>query len=243
MNPVGNLPGESARASLKPAPGCRSRPASLRYLPGESARASLKQDPPESGIIASVRSPGRIGPGLIEATATRCFARRRTASPGRIGPGLIEACYSTCELFHERRVSPGRIGPGLIEARHASQYPTEERWDLPGESARASLKPSRRPGRPTPRRVSPGRIGPGLSSDNQGENEGSRRYECEDDGGCGGAGQVGCREQIECPVFVAREMSAFPFRSPPRRAERAEGGCGTAHAAAPALSSSLPLAL
>ena len=55
--------------------------------------------------------------------------------------------------------------------------------------------------------------------------------------------QAHCREQIECPVFGAREMSAFPFRSPPRRAERAEGGCGTAHAAASALSSSLPLAL
>ena len=36
-----------------------------------------------------------------------------------------------------------------------------------------------------------------LSSDNQGENEGSRRYECEDDGRCGGAGQVGAGERGE----------------------------------------------
>ena len=45
-----------------------------------------------------------------------------------------------------------------------------------------------------------------------------------------------CREQIECPVFGAREMSAFGFRRPTRRAKRAEEGGGSSHAAAPALS-------
>ena len=51
-----------------------------------------------------------------------------------------------------------------------------------------------------------------------------------------------CREQIECPVFGARELSALGFRRPTMRAERAEEGGGSAHAAASALSSSLPFA-
>lgn len=51
-----------------------------------------------------------------------------------------------------------------------------------------------------------------------------------------------CREQIECPVFGAREMSALGFRHPTKRAKLAEEGGGSSHAAAPALSSRRPAA-
>ena len=57
----------------------------VRNLPGESARASLKQDAIETtrcGLeLAWAGSPGRIGPGLIEAT----FAVRLALSDGQ-GP-------------------------------------------------------------------------------------------------------------------------------------------------------------
>ena len=39
------------------------------YLPGESARASLKQQGHVAGRDIQTLSPGRIGPGLIEARA------------------------------------------------------------------------------------------------------------------------------------------------------------------------------
>ena len=50
-------------------------------------------------------------------------------------------------------------------------------------------------------------------------------------------GNRGCREQMECPVLRAHNESALGFRRPTRRAERAEEGGGTAHAAAPATAS------
>ena len=65
---------------------------SRENLPGESARASLKRFPIRCGAMACAQSPGRIGPGLIEAGSVRtAVIRELPQSPGRIGPGLIEA--------------------------------------------------------------------------------------------------------------------------------------------------------
>ena len=93
---VYDLPGESARASLKlqlrPSFGIVLR--AWANLPGESARASLKQASEVCGAGEVTGSPGRNGPGLIEAWPSEA-GRRRTASPGRIGPGLIEAARSS----------------------------------------------------------------------------------------------------------------------------------------------------
>ena len=86
-------------------------------LPGESARASLKPDTPSGACHTLAGSPGRIGPGLIEATVTVSVAS--TEAP---------------------MASPGRIGPGLIEAVRSEGVPNQPARDLPGESARASLK-------------------------------------------------------------------------------------------------------
>ena len=61
------LPGESARASLKPVADVGLGALLERYLPGESARASLKLRIEGWGVVLLAGSPGRIGPGLIEA--------------------------------------------------------------------------------------------------------------------------------------------------------------------------------
>ena len=61
-----------------------------------------------------------------------------------------------------------------------------------------------------------------LSSDNQGESEGSPRYECQDDGGCGevgqgGAGWWGERGRRACvglqKVLIPKMMTPVPSQS------------------------------
>ena len=63
----------------------------MYYLPGESARASLKQEGSRTSPAQIALSPGRIGPGLIEAPELLARDEEGRISPGRIGPGLIEA--------------------------------------------------------------------------------------------------------------------------------------------------------
>ena len=65
--PLRHLPGESARASLKRSTASCRHPHAASHLPGESARASLKQGWASSLTTLTGPSPGRIGPGLIEA--------------------------------------------------------------------------------------------------------------------------------------------------------------------------------
>ena len=59
--------------------------------------------------------------------------------PGRIGPGLIEASWSRSSIGHLFPEFPGRIGPGLIEACRTGRWPRARTY-FPGELARASLK-------------------------------------------------------------------------------------------------------
>ena len=133
-----HLPGESARASLKLYGHREYAPAGASNLPGESARASLKRLPSTVRHCLPPISPGRIGPGLIEAPHRRPPKAWASLSPGRIGPGLIEAFSNFGSIPLASPASPGRIGPGLIEALRTSRVRTG--WSF----------------------KSPGRIGPGL---------------------------------------------------------------------------------
>ena len=158
-----HLPGESARASLKHGHETVLHQR-VRDLPGESARASLKRMTGRLRLRPPALSPGRIGPGLIEALVDLVSQPGGTRSPGRIGPGLIEACRRHPLPIVQCRNLPGesaraslklgealgceRVTPHLPgESARASLKQAGERvlaylvgYDLPGESARASLK-------------------------------------------------------------------------------------------------------
>ena len=160
--PSPDLPGESARASLKRKLHGPSVSA-IRLSPGRIGPGLIEAGPRAATWTTPLRtSPGRIGPGLIEAAVLYRQGPRLATSPGRIGPGLIEAMHRAFPRSPGRTSSPGRIGPGLIEAAPPTSAESGTRPYLPGESARASLKHDfRRPVAAGPV-TSPGRIGPGL---------------------------------------------------------------------------------
>ena len=88
----------------------------LRHLPGESARASLK--PPRTGIHRG---------------------RRGSGSPGRIGPGLIEASPPVASGRGPDPHLPGESARASLKLLQVSKH-ADGTENLPGESARASLK-------------------------------------------------------------------------------------------------------
>ena len=132
-----DLPGESARASLKHARNESGLKVRHRDLPGESARASLKPMYSEVGVVAAA------------------------VSPGRIGPGLIEACHEQMPAASSTRDLPGESARASLKRDEADSRASVLPY-LPGESARASLKPVRYRASLARHGESPGRIGPGL---------------------------------------------------------------------------------
>ena len=104
-------------------------------LPGESARASLKRGPERVNARPESTSPGRIGPGLIEAAEISAACRQRRYLPGESARASLKHGGGGTESG-SRVESPGRIGPGLIEAREA----------LSGKAAHGPISRANRPG-------------------------------------------------------------------------------------------------
>ena len=107
------------------------------------------------------RFPGRIGPGLIEASPSWCRGRRRSSFPGRIGPGLIEAAADQLALLVAVADFPGELARASLKRQQRRPRPPML-GNFPGELARASLKLEDWYTNNGYYRTFPGRIGPGL---------------------------------------------------------------------------------
>ena len=160
-----NLPGDLARASLKPEHRIYTGVAG-RHLPGDLARASLKHQECGHRRVRVLVSPGRSRPGLIEAWTARLRRRRRSPDlpgdlaraslkrrrrrragapgrahlPGDLARASLKPGWRSGRGLGARYLSPGRSRPGLIEAIPASSILRRAVRNLPGDLARASLK-------------------------------------------------------------------------------------------------------
>ena len=158
------LRGGFAPASLKPPCAACIVPCSRQPLRGGFAPASLKRLRPLPLRTQLQYSPGRIRPGLIEASfASVVFVMGCMVSPGRIRPGLIEA--RPCSLARSPRAHPLRGGFAPASLKHVAyrgRHPMRCHGALRGGFAPASLKLGIDIGPVVHAADSPGRIRPGL---------------------------------------------------------------------------------
>ena len=88
----------------------------LADFPGESARASLKREEHAQGRGCDAAFPGRIRPGLIEASSSSARRGRRPRDfPGESARASLKR-PAIGQALPRARAFPGRIRPGLIEA-------------------------------------------------------------------------------------------------------------------------------